>query len=110
ATAQVAAAVSAPHCGRFAKFLVPTPPGFGVMGCVDSNGMAALTFSGPGSPSAACVPMKQWVSGLGWTVDAESDGGGAETMFLHHEKDQLTVACTAAGGMTMVSVALMPRS
>jgi len=99
-----------PHCGRFSKFLVPTPPGFGVMSCVDSNGMGSLTFVGTASPHMACVPMKKWTNGLGWMLDAETAVDTTEATILHRGSQQLTVACTASAGKTMVVVSLTPRS
>jgi serine/threonine protein kinase len=107
--APLVAVAGAPHCGRFAKFLVPSPAGFTMTSCADMNGMSSLLFSGSGSPSAACAPMKAWGRALGWDVDAETAVAGTEALMLHKDHDQLTLSCTATGGTTMVAVALTPR-
>ncbi len=114
ATNDVVAAVAAPatgepHCGRFAQILVPTPPGFSMIACSDTNGIASLMFSGSGSTSVACAPMKTWAKGLGWEVDAETAISGTEALVLHRAQLQMSVSCTATNGSTMVAVALTPK-
>jgi serine/threonine-protein kinase len=99
-----------PHCGRFKHFLVPTPPGFSVMSCSDSHEMASLVFTGKGSSSAACAPMKLWAKSLDWDVDFDTTVSGTEAVVLHHEREQLTVACASNTSMTVVSVSLVPVS
>ncbi|HEX4462287.1 MAG TPA: serine/threonine-protein kinase, partial [Polyangia bacterium] len=104
-----AAVAGEPHCGRFAKILVPTPPGFNMMACSDTNGIGSLMFSGTGPTSAACAPMKTWAKGLGWDVDAEAAIAGTESLVLHRADAQLSLSCTATNGTTMVAVALTPK-
>ena len=98
-----------PHCGRFAKILVPTPPGLSLISCADTNGMGSLMFSGSGSTSVACAPMKTWAKGLGWDVDAETAIAGTEALVLHRADQQMSLSCTATNGTTMVAVALTPK-
>jgi hypothetical protein len=112
ATIKAAPAPATPpaRCGRFADFFVPAPAGFDVMSCRDDAGLATLTFSGYGTAAGACAPLKAWATRLGFAVDSERAGGGADSIVLHRAHERLSLLCAsgAAGATAAVSLGALP--
>ena len=94
-------------CGPFKTMGVKAPAGFSVMVCSDQGPNSSLILTGSGDPVAACKPLKAWVEGLGFEVQASANMGGTSSIVSQKPGGaHFTIACTNATGPTLITLAL----